>query len=60
MVGGFSQLKYSAGAKFPSELVEGGFVGWNMVSSVNHTVGPIDFRHIRYVFRLNQIRGSNN
>ncbi|CAO3653058.1 unnamed protein product [Mucor hiemalis] len=46
--GGFSQLKYSAGAKFPSELVEGGFVGWNMVSSVNHTVGPIDFRHIRW------------
>lgn len=47
MVGGFRQLKYSAGAKFPSELVEGGFVGWTMVSSVNHTVGPIDFRHVR-------------
>jgi hypothetical protein len=51
LVGGFSQLKYSAGAKFPSELADGGFVGWQMVSSAkdNTIVGPIEFRNIRYV-----------
>lgn len=38
-------MRYSVGAKFPSELVEGGFVGWSM----NHTAGPIDFRNVRSV-----------
>lgn len=47
-LGGFSQLKYSTGAKFPSELAEGGFVGWSMVNANNNTLGPIDFRNIRY------------
>ncbi|KAG2207488.1 hypothetical protein INT47_004236 [Mucor saturninus] len=46
--GGFSKLRYSAGAKYPSELVDGGFVGWSMLSSINHTVGPIDFRNARW------------
>ncbi|KAL9541721.1 hypothetical protein MBANPS3_008961 [Mucor bainieri] len=41
--GGFRKLKYSTGAKYPSELVEGGFVGWAMVNANNHTLGPIDF-----------------
>jgi hypothetical protein len=48
LIGGFSQLRYSVGAKYPSELVEGGLVGWTMVSSVNHRVGPIGFRNIRF------------
>ncbi|GAN06545.1 transmembrane protein [Mucor ambiguus] len=40
---GFQKLRYSTGATYPSELVEGGFVGWTMISSNNHTLGPIDF-----------------
>ncbi|KAK4520458.1 uncharacterized protein ATC70_007970 [Mucor velutinosus] len=46
--GGFQKLRYSTGAKYPSELVEGGFVGWTMVNSSNHTLGPIDFRDARW------------
>jgi hypothetical protein len=32
--------------------VEGGFVGWTMISSTDHTVGPIDFRKSRFDFFL--------
>lgn len=48
-VGGFRNLKYSASNKFPSELAEGGVVGWtNITSNNDNTVGPIDFSNIRW------------
>ncbi|CAO0800828.1 unnamed protein product [Mucor circinelloides] len=46
--GGFQKLRYSTGAKYPSELVEGGFVGWTMINSNDHTLGPIDFKNARW------------
>ncbi|KAI8642213.1 hypothetical protein BD408DRAFT_416979 [Parasitella parasitica] len=46
--GGFRKLRYSSGAKYSSELVEGGFTGWTMVSSNNQTIGPISFRNARW------------
>ncbi|KAI8992141.1 hypothetical protein BDF20DRAFT_832121 [Mycotypha africana] len=47
--GGFSQLKYSTTAKFPSELVEGGFVGWSTVTADdNCVVGPLGFTNVRF------------
>ncbi|KAL9547928.1 hypothetical protein PS6_006873 [Mucor atramentarius] len=46
--GGFQKLRYSTSAKYPSELVEGGFVGWTMVNSNDHTLGPIDFKNARW------------
>ncbi|CEP11011.1 hypothetical protein [Parasitella parasitica] len=46
--GGFQKLRYSSGATYPSELVEGGFTGWMMVNSNNQTVGPKDFRNARW------------
>jgi hypothetical protein len=47
-LGGFHSLKFQVGAKYPSELAEGGFVTWTNTNAVDNTVGPIDFPNVRY------------
>ncbi|KAL0084052.1 hypothetical protein F4703DRAFT_1858238 [Phycomyces blakesleeanus] len=46
--GGFYRLPYSEQAKYPSELVEGGLVGWSSVEAIEGQVGPINFPHVRW------------
>ncbi|KAI9027606.1 hypothetical protein CLU79DRAFT_832973 [Phycomyces nitens] len=46
--GGFYRLPYSEQARYPSELVDGGLVGWSSVEATDGQVGPIDFPHVRW------------
>jgi hypothetical protein len=49
--GGFENLPYSEINKYPSELADGGFVGWKKITSnADGSVGPISYPEIRWDF----------
>ncbi|RKO85506.1 hypothetical protein BDK51DRAFT_33247, partial [Blyttiomyces helicus] len=49
--GGFEWLPYSDTERYPSELADGGYVGWSKVeSNSDGTVGPFDYPNVRWDF----------
>ncbi|KAI9104846.1 hypothetical protein DFS34DRAFT_219605 [Phlyctochytrium arcticum] len=48
--GGFENLNYSEDARFPSELVDGGFVGWQKVRTSEDQSVRISYPEVRWDF----------
>ncbi|KAG2176323.1 hypothetical protein INT43_005557, partial [Umbelopsis isabellina] len=51
--GGIHNISYSETARYPSELSDGGLVGWQMLESHGSTVGPLVFPSTRW--SMNQL-----
>ncbi|KAH8551499.1 hypothetical protein BGW37DRAFT_520457 [Umbelopsis sp. PMI_123] len=46
--GGIHNISFSTFARYPSELVDGGSVGWQLLETQGNTVGPLEFPSTRW------------
>ncbi|CAO3675016.1 unnamed protein product [Umbelopsis ramanniana] len=46
--GGIQNLTFSTYSRYPSELVDGGSVGWQLLETQGTTVGPLEFPSTRW------------
>ncbi|KAJ3326374.1 hypothetical protein HDU76_012977 [Blyttiomyces sp. JEL0837] len=49
--GGFESIPYSEKTRFPSELVDGGYVKWSRIfTNPDQSVGPVPYENVRWEF----------